>query len=378
MALLDELWSGVAVVAAPAIEAEQGMDHRAYALLVFSLPLLLGVLLEPGLSVLSDRWPRRRLLRGSLVALSLALAVCGLARQMWLLSFGLALAGVASGLACSASKAALVAVPELAERGMARWALWGALGDVLTPLLLAVVLALGGSYRGALLAIAVLTLAQALSLGCGASDAAAASHAAEPSLGGALRAALGNAQLWRWLLGAAMCTLLDEIVIAFATLRMERDLLFTPQLAAACATALSLGAVLGAWVTERSLERVDSGRVLRASAIVSILALLLVTWASSLALLLPSLLLVGAAATPQYALLEARAYAALPERPGVVHAAAQVFVVLEVAAPLAVGWVADRFGLGAALAALTAQPLTVLALLALAGARPPEARRPAP
>ena len=37
LALLDELWSGVAVVAAPAIEAEQGMGHREYALLVFTL-----------------------------------------------------------------------------------------------------------------------------------------------------------------------------------------------------------------------------------------------------------------------------------------------------------------------------------------------------
>jgi MFS transporter, FSR family, fosmidomycin resistance protein len=367
MALLDELWSGVAVVAAPAIEAEQGMDHCAYALLVFSVPMLLGMLLEPGLAVLSDGWPRRRVLRGSLVALSAALAVCGLAQQAWLLSLGLALAGAASGTACAVAKAELVSVPAAAERGMARWVLLGALGDVLTPMLVAGVLALGGSYRGALLASAAISLLQAARTGRDVDAAPASDDTARLPLSAALRAALHNRALWRWLFGAALCTLLDEIVFAFAILRMERDLRWSPEVAAACATAISLGSVLGAWVTERSLARMSSTRVLHVSAWLAMAALALVVAAHSLAAMLPGLLLVGFAAAPQYALIEARAYAALPERPGVVHAAAQVFTVLELAAPLAVGWIADHFGLGVALAVLTAQPLTVLGLLALAG-----------
>ena len=73
---------------------------------------------------------------------------------------------------------------------------------------------------------------------------------------------------------------------------------------------------------------------------------------------------VGVAASPQYALLQARAYAAAPGRPGVVNALAQLFVVIDIGAPLALGALADCAGLSAALACLSVQPLAVLAVLA--------------
>ena len=44
--MLDELWSGVAVVAAPDVEREQSIGHGAYALVVFALPMLGSALLE--------------------------------------------------------------------------------------------------------------------------------------------------------------------------------------------------------------------------------------------------------------------------------------------------------------------------------------------
>jgi hypothetical protein len=84
--------------------------------------------------------------------------------------------------------------------------------------------------------------------------------------------------------------------------------------------------------------------------------------------LAPGLFALGASAAPQYALLKARAYAASPGRPGVVNALAQVFVLIDVAGPLAFGVVADAFGVRAALACLAVQPLAVL-LLMLPGRR---------
>jgi hypothetical protein len=62
----------------------------------------------------------------------------------------------------------------------------------------------------------------------------------------------------------------------------------------------------------------------------------------------------------------------MPRNPGTVQAIAQVFVVVDVAAPVALGLVADRLGLRAALAYLAAQPLIVAACAALWGreARP--------
>jgi hypothetical protein len=51
VALTDEPWSGVAVVAAPDVEREEGLEHGSYVLLVFALPLLGGALLEAAITL---------------------------------------------------------------------------------------------------------------------------------------------------------------------------------------------------------------------------------------------------------------------------------------------------------------------------------------
>lgn len=415
--LLDELWSGVPVVAAPGLEAELGSDHRGYTLIVFVVPLIASALLEAAVSLLSDRTSRRRLVVCGLIGLCCALAACALAPAGLALSAGLALAGLASGVACTAAQNELVQAPEGAERAMVRWVLYGAIGDTLTPPLAAAVYALGGSHRAMFAAVAALGVAQAAllawrfaadrraaalpssvdptqegALAAPAPDAPrpaapdapdapepaapgpAASLLDEPDapevpLGAALRDAVGRRALWFWLFGAAMCTLLDEIVVAFAALRMQGDLALSESDAALGTTVLSLGAVLGAWATERLLAHVDSARLLRASAALCLVALVVASTATSLVVIVPCFACVGLAAAPHYALLEARAYAALPERPGVVSALSQLFVVFDVLLPLGVGALADYFGLAVALGALSLQPVTVLALVALAERR---------
>src|SRR5262245_13794183 len=95
VALGDEFWSGVAVVAAPEVEREQRIEHGGYALLVFALPLLGSALLEAGLVLLADRYPRRRVSGLALLALSAALVLCATANAGAWLAIGLGLAGAA-------------------------------------------------------------------------------------------------------------------------------------------------------------------------------------------------------------------------------------------------------------------------------------------
>jgi hypothetical protein len=368
VAFNDELWSGVAVVAAPALEREQRLDHRSYTLFIFALPLVLSAGLDAALSLLCDWLPRQRLRAAGLGALSGSLALLALAPSTGWLSVGLALAGAASGLACSAAQADLIALdPAGGDLALARWVLFGALGDLASPLLVGAVFALGGSYRGALAVLAVLFAWQAFA----ALRAPAPSPAfeppsepgSEPSFGAALRAAIGQRRLWLWLIGAGLCTLLDEIVLALAALHMRLDLGASDTLAAGCGVALSLGATLGAALTERLLARIAARRLLRQSAFACVIALGLVVAAPSPCWLAPALFLLGASAAPHYALLEARAYAELPGRPGLVRALSQLTVVVEVLAPVALGAIARSFGLGAALGCLVLQPLGVLAVL---------------
>jgi predicted MFS family arabinose efflux permease len=185
----------------------------------------------------------------------------------------------------------------------------------------------------------------------------------------ALQAAAANRGLWLWLSGCALCTLLDEIVVGLATLHLQNDLGFSQATAATCAVALSVGGAFGAATTDVLLARTGSTRLLIGSAAVSLGALGAALGSHSLFSLLPALFLLGVGAPPQYGLLKARAYAAVPGQPGVVNALAQLFVALDVAAPFALGALADRFGLAVALGALAMQPLGVL-VVTLLGRRP--------
>jgi MFS family permease len=369
----------VAVVAAPAVEAEQRVSHSGYTLLVFVIPLIISALLEAGIALVSDRVPRRWLVAVGVALLSAALVVCALARSGYELSLGLGLAGTASGVACAAAQAELVASnPAGAELALTRWTFFGALGDVLTPLLIGGLFALGGSYRHALLLIAASSFLQALSVARDAWQKRAErgleslpEDEERVSLWHALAEGARNRELWLWAFGAAVCTLLDEIVIALATLRIEQELGYARSSATACATFVSLGAVAGAFVSERLLARFGSTRLLVASAVVCAMALVSVVAASSLTLLLPCLFAVGFAAAPQFALLDARAFATMPGRPGVVNALAMPFVVIDVGAPYVMGLIADNFGLGVALLVLLLQPATVLLLTSLVRRRSP-------
>jgi fucose permease len=182
---------------------------------------------------------------------------------------------------------------------------------------------------------------------------------------------MGQRRLWLWVLGAGLCTLLDEIVLALAALRLRLELGGTDTAAASCGVTISLGATLGAWLTEQLLARMRPRRLLSLAAAACLLALGLVVSAPSAAWLMPALFLLGVTAAPQFPLLEARAHAELPGRPGLVQALSQVTAVIEIAAPAALGAIAQTFGLRAALASLALQPLVALWLLWLT--RPPQA-----
>jgi MFS family permease len=341
---------------------------------VFALPLLGSALLEAVAALVAERYPRARVAGVGLIVLAAALLGCGLAEGSVGLALGLAVAGTASGVACSVAQAELVGGPGGAERAMMRWALFSEIGDALTPPLTALVLLGGGSYRGVFLVAASVALGHGVLLvrsgrrpAVAASDAPASDtadgDATEVPLLQAWRAGLGNRQLWTWLLAAALCTFLDELVIALGALHAERDLGASPAASVACVTGAALGAAAGAAVVDRLLVSVPSGRVLVGSALATLAALAGLVLAPSVAALAVALALLGAAAAPQYALLQARAYAAVPGRPGVVNAFAQLFVVIDIGAPLALGALADRAGLSAALTVLAIQPLGVLGVL---------------
>lgn len=364
--LYDELWSGVAVVAAPAVEGEHALGHAGYALWVFALPMLLSALIEAPLAVWSDRVDRRRLLRLSGCALGAALLLASVAWSPWQLALALALAGAASGAACAAAQAELIAQgPDGSARAMARWSALAAAGDLMVPGLVAALAWLGLGHRVAFALLAALLVIQALRAGrASGQEPADASDAAQdeplPSLRETLRRAREAPRLWSLLLAASACCLLDEVVVAFAALQITLERGASAGASALGSTLIALGSLLGALLTERLLARASGERLLFGSALLCLLALSGLASSASVGAALSWLFLVGLLAAPHHALLMAAAYEALPRAPGVVNAALQPFVVLEIALPLGAGFVATRYGLLSALLMLAAQPLLVL------------------
>ncbi len=371
MTLVDELWSGVAVSGAPSVEDELGLSHRAYVELVFVVPLILAALLEAGVALLSDVWSRRRLVLLGQAGLAAALAFVARTTNGWGLAMGLAVAGAASGVACGAAQATLVvSSPAGADRAMVRWALFAAVGDVLAPLVAAAAIAVGSSYRGAMLAVAVVVSVQCLGSvlrrGDDVWEPPRDSTPPEP-IRTALARASRRGRLWAWLFAAATCTLLDELVVALAALRMANDQGASEVVATAAAVTFAVGSVLGAAVTDAAVARFSSRRVLVASGGVCALALVALLTTQSVLGSCFALLLVGVTCAPHHALSQARAYDELPDHPGTVQAVGRVFVLVDVLAPLGLGVVADRSGLGIALGCLLAQPAVIVACAAIFG-----------
>ncbi|HTJ83219.1 MAG TPA: MFS transporter, partial [Polyangiaceae bacterium] len=195
--------------------------------------------------------------------------------------------------------------------------------------------------------------------GEGESESESESESEEMPLGRAWALGARDARLWLALAATASCTLLDEIVAALAALRAERDLAASEVLATGCLTALAAGSVVGALAADASVRRVAPLRIVLVSCAASLVALAAAAWTSSTVVFLGALALLGAAAAPHYPLMKALAFDRAPGTPGLVNALDRVFIVSEVGLPLALGWVADRWGLAAAMSCLALQPIVV-------------------
>jgi MFS family permease len=343
----------------------------AYAAFVFAIPQTLAAVFEAAIALQADRWPRTRLIVVGQAALAAALFLVAWTHSGWGLTFGLTLAGSASGVATSSAQALLVLRdPAGAERAMVRWTFFATVGDVLTPLVTAAAIALGFSYRGAMTAIAALVAAQCLASAVRSAPPAvvrASSDEAPPdsepptsSIVLALRTAARRPALWAWLFAAASCTLLDEIVVALSTLRLERDQGAGEASATVAAVTFALGALLGTAFTDRAVDRLGTRNVLAASSVLSGLALTLLVVSPTVAASCVALFAVGVTCSPHHALTMAQAYREMPRRPGVVQACSQLFFAADVVAPLVLGLAADRFGLRTALAMLAIQPAVMI------------------
>jgi MFS family permease len=377
---LDELYSGVPSVGSADIQAGFGVSYQAVAWALLLAPGLFALLLEPPLFVLADRYPRKWFVCGGLFAMAGAAFAAAAAPSVPLLAAAIAVSWVASGCGVALAQATLVDTrPDARERVLARWSLLGTAGDLAAPGLMAGLAALALGWRvgyaivGTMaLAGAVLLLRQPFPAPIEPKEEDGDEDGAEPGVMAALLAALRNRRLLFWLGAAALCDLMDEILVVFAALFLRDHLHAGPIERSVVLGACMVGGAIGLVVTERLLARMPPLRLLAASS--ALCAALYLAWLSAPAVWLSALLMaaVGATAAPMYPIASAQAYAALPGRSGTVNAAGHVFTPLSLGLPLLLGWIADHVGVATAIALLIVQPVG-LGLCAIYALRRPQA-----
>jgi len=292
----------------------------------------------------------------------------------------------ASGAFVSLTQSGLMdADPARREQHMARWDLAGSVGSVAGPALLIIVLAAGGGWRPAYLVLAAVAAAAWLGVARnppppappetrrdpGPTPAAhpdppratATAHPDPPRGLAAARHALAAPRrpgVVRWLVLLQVSDLLLDVFTGFLALYLVAVVHATPA-QAALGVAIRLGAGLaGDAALIRALRHAGGLRLLRASAAVAAVAFpgfLLVPGLWPKLLLLACMSVITA---PWYPVLQAQLYGSLPDQSGIVVSLSSAAGLLGGAAPLAVGFLAQRFGLAWALAGLAAAPLCLL------------------
>ena len=346
------------------------------------MPLLVGGLLELPLGVLAGQGRRRRLaILGGGVLFVLTLLAVATAYSFAVLLCASVAFYPASGAFVSLTQAEIMdAWPERQAQVMARWDLAGSTGAVAGPLLLIAVLASGGGWRAGYLVLAGLAALTWLGAYLRRADVPVASppagdgdsgdgdsgdgEEAEPRSWRArareVGAALRDWGTLRWLVLIEVADLLVDVFTGFLALYLVDVVHMTPAVAA-LAIAIRLGAALaGDAALVVLLERAGDLTVLRVSAVAAAVlypGFLLVPGIVPKLVVLAAL---SAVTAPWYPVLQARLYGSLPGRSSVAVTLSSAAGLAGGLGPLAVGLIAQGFGLSWALAGLVVVPVAVL------------------
>src|SRR5262249_50864629 len=133
----EELASGVPSAGAPDIERGLGLSHTATAVVLFLVPGVAQLVLDPVWMLLSERLGRPWLIRAGLAILAASSLGAAAAPGPVTVACALSIWGVAPGAATSCSELSLIdRWPDQQARTMARWTLLAMIGDFAAPLLL--------------------------------------------------------------------------------------------------------------------------------------------------------------------------------------------------------------------------------------------------
>ncbi|HEX8033101.1 MAG TPA: MFS transporter [Ktedonobacterales bacterium] len=376
--LLDELTFGILVLALPFMRDEFHLSYEQTGFL-FTVGSLSAMVIEPVINLLSDRHSKRLFIVLGMLSLVMSFLLTSATSSygMLLLAFALIFPGI--GIALDLAQATLIdAAPDASSHTMTRWTIMAGIGDLLAPLAVGIITAAGLSWR-------VLCLFAAALWGGAAATVwpqrfpkrpTLAQHDGEEDEGSiwkqlalAFTEGLQDKTLLRWAGVVLLCTMLDEVFLAFMGLYL-RDALH----ATGWEIGLALGGLLGggmvglvildrmhAWLRRRG-SKMQSERLLLWLAVFTLVNIPIILIAHNIWIVTLALVFIGAGVAGWYPLAKASAYDLRPGRTGVVRAVITIGSPFEMVLPTIVGIIAGHIGIAAGIAFLGLAPLGVLVL----------------
>lgn len=361
---VDELVFGLHEAALPMIRDDLMLSYVQIGLIA-ALPSWIAYLIEPVLGILGDVWKRRVLVVGGGLCFTLAVLLTGLSHSFGMLLFATILFHPSSGAFVALSQSTLMDTdPTRHEHNMARWTFAGSVGVVAGPLLLGGFIALGYGWREPHLLIAGLALLLTWWVGRAAFPKAnPEADEGTASFRDGLRQAfqaLKRPGVVRWFVLVECADFMLDILYGYLALYFV-DVVGIPPEQAALAVAVWTGVgLLGDLLLIPLLERVRGLTYLRYSALIELVLFPAFLLVPGLPLKLVLVGLMGLFNSGWYAILSGQIYSAMPGQSGTVMTVGTVFGAIRTAAPLLIGVVAERFGLGAAMWLMLLGPIALL------------------
>ncbi|MFL5732616.1 MAG: MFS transporter [Chloroflexia bacterium] len=361
---LDELVFGVREAAWPLIRDDLGLEYQQIGLLL-GLPGIASTLIEPFLGILGDVWRRRVLVLGGGAFFCASLLLTAASHSFALLLLSFVIFYPASGAFVSLSQATLMdADPTRHEQNMARWAFSGSLGVVGGTLMTATAARVGLDWRVLYLLLAVLTLlVLTFALRLPFPAPRRPEHEEQPGFRKGVAGAIGalkRPEVLRWLTLLEFSDLMLDVLLGYLALYFVDVVRVKPEDAALAVTVWTVCGLAGDFLLIPLLERVQGLSYLRLSAALEFVlfaSFLLVpyTWGKFVLLGLMGLFNAG-----WYSILKGRLYTSMPGQSGTVMAVSNVFGLAGSLIPLALGAIAQRFGLQPMMWLLLAGPIALL------------------
>lgn len=363
---VDELVFGVGEVAIPFIRDDIHLSYTQIGLLL-SLPGIIAAFIEPFIGILGDVWKRRVLILIGGVLFTLSLFMTSVSASFLFLLFSFILFFPSSGAFVSLSQANLMdSNTTRHEQNMARWTFAGSLGVLAGPLLLGLFAYLGLGWRGtyaALASFSTFCLLAALRYLPPDTLSAPSFPSLRVVLDGfrAVFASLKRADVWRWLLLLEFADLMMDVLFSYLALYFVDVARATEAQAGVAVTVwLAMGLVTDFLFIPFIERQTDSINFVRRTALLEVFA-----FAGFLLMpgFIPKLIVVifvNLLNTGWYPILQGRLYSSLPGQSASIMAIGSVTSPLAKFFPFLIGFLADQFGLQAAMWILILGPLALL------------------